>query len=182
MSSSNVLQVLNSRQSQSYRFALAQNSLYFHLLDRGIKTSRPMPDKEGRCLCPIRCDGKQWSLVEGNEDGNGQTGEKQYMVRLFTYVPGTIFYDVTNTPALFYEAGEFLAKLQIAMEDFDDPVFQSRRSLWSLEHLDVIEQYMFVLKEDWQVETVRDVLSAFKKGKPEIMQLEQGRFFSLSVL
>ncbi|CAG0899650.1 unnamed protein product [Darwinula stevensoni] len=174
MSFPDVLQVLNSLQSQSSRFASAQNSLYFHLLDRGINTSRPMPDKDGRFLCPIRCDGTQWSLVDENEDGNGQSEGKQYMVRLFTYVPGTIFYDVPNTPAMFYEAGEFLASLQIAMEDFSNPVFQIRRSLWSLECLDVIERYMFVLKEDWQVETVRDVLNAFEKGKPEMMQLEQG--------
>ncbi|CAG0889225.1 unnamed protein product [Darwinula stevensoni] len=176
MSSTDVLQVLNSRQSQSSRFASAQNTLYFHLLDRGIKTSRPMPDKEGRFLCPIRCDGTQWSLVEENEgqDGKGQSEGKQYMVRLFTYVPGTIFYDVPSTPALFHEIGEFLADLQIAMEDYDDPVFRIRRNIWSLEYLDVIERYVFVLKEDWQVETVRDVLDAFERSKPEMMQLEQG--------
>lgn len=49
-------------------------------------------------------------------DGRYYHMEGEYIIRLYEFIPGKIFYNVPPCPNLFYHAGVYLAKLGEALK------------------------------------------------------------------
>lgn len=43
-------------------------------------------------------------------------GDETHLIRLFEFIPGKIFNDVSHTPELFYEAGQYTAQIELLLK------------------------------------------------------------------
>lgn len=84
-------------------------------------------------------------------------------VRLLEYQPGKIFHDVLKTNHLYYQVGEFLAKIDNALKNFKHEAFETYRSLWHLEATMRLSEFLYVVKDEERKEIVEQVLQEFDK-------------------
>lgn len=87
----------------------------------------------------------------------------KHAVRLLQYQPGKIFHDVLKTNHLYYQVGEFLAKIDNALKTFKHEAFDTYRSLWHLESTMKLNEFLYVIKDEERKDIVEQVLEQFDK-------------------
>ena len=60
-------------------------------------------------------------------------GQASHIVRVMKFIPGKILFDVeTWTKKHFFQAGEFVGNMAVALKDFSHPAYETRRNyIWS---------------------------------------------------
>lgn len=140
-----VLKVLNALDSKKLPFIDAQTKLLRFVSDSGISCPKPVANVYGRnySLEPIR----------GNE----------HVIRLLEYIPGKTLDSVTFHDNLFYQAGVYIANFDRVVSKFEHEGYKNHQSIWQLENVTKLEEFVYALKDEEKQGLVEDVLAAFKK-------------------
>lgn len=93
-----VLKIMNKVESKKVGFVEAQNEMMVFLSGRGFNCPVPLKNKNGG-----------YYSLETLESG-------VHVVRLLTYLPGRIFWEVDKTDENFYELGRYVAELDSALK------------------------------------------------------------------
>jgi hydroxylysine kinase len=74
--------------------------------------------------------------VHSLSNGEDQLHNSQYCFRVLTFIPGTLFHDVTQNDQLLFQLGRYFAMMHDNLKDFSHPYMKSRQLLqWDLKHL-----------------------------------------------
>lgn len=140
-----VLKVLNALDSKKLSFIDAQTKLLKFVSESGIACPKPVANVYG----------KNYSLepIRGSE----------HVIRLLEYVPGKTLDSVSFTDHLFYQAGVYIGNFDRVVSKFEHDGYKNHQSMWQLENVDKLEQFVYVLKDEDKQSLVEDVLAAFKK-------------------
>lgn len=88
-------------------------------------------------------------------------GETKHNVRVLEFIPGKIFHEVPKTSHLFYQAGEFIARIDNALKNFKHDAYARHRTLWMFDSIPRLEEFLFAVKDEEKKEIVEQVLAAF---------------------
>ncbi|CAH1253573.1 HYKK [Branchiostoma lanceolatum] len=142
----------------------AQTALMTLLADKGFPVPQIVPNLRGDVM----------SLETLRKNDNGDCSEN--IVRLLTYLPGTVYHNVPMTFPLAYDAGVFLGKVQEALKDFSHPSLHRPDYAWNLTGLTSLDKYLHCLHDDRPVkEKIRKIVQTFgEKVLSRIDELPQG--------
>ncbi|KAL3863739.1 hypothetical protein ACJMK2_005478 [Sinanodonta woodiana] len=97
-----VMKILNTFQSRDPTTIEAQHAMQKHLRDRGIVTQEPILNREGKDMSLEVMMSDPQILDKGGKNS------RAYIVRLVTFIPGTIFFKTPYIPSSFYNIGKFV--------------------------------------------------------------------------
>ncbi|KAM6195810.1 hydroxylysine kinase isoform 4-T4 [Sarcoramphus papa] len=147
-----VLKITNSEDSQEPDLIEAQTQAMMFLSAEGFPSATPYLTKDGNVM----------SL----ESGDTGPGNKKYMVRLLTYLPGTPVAKIATNTQIFYEIGKLAARLDKALsEKFHHPSVKSLHRgqfIWNLANVPLLDQYIYALGQNKYREVVEQVIEQFK--------------------
>ncbi|NXT73468.1 HYKK kinase, partial [Zapornia atra] len=148
-----VLKISNSEDSQEPDLIDVQTQAMMFLSTEGFPSATPYLTKDGNLM----------SL----ESGDTGPGNKKYMVRLLTYLPGTPVAKIAATTQIFYEIGKLAARLDKALaERFHHPSVKSLHRgqfIWNLANVPLLDQYIYALGQNKYREVVEQVIEQFKE-------------------
>ncbi|NXV97271.1 HYKK kinase, partial [Calonectris borealis] len=148
-----VLKITNSEDSQKPALIEAQTQAMMFLSAEGFPSATPYLTKDGNVM----------SL----ESGDTGSGNKKYMVRLLTYLPGTPVAKIATNAQIFYEVGKLAASLDKALsEKFHHPSVKSLHRgqfIWNLANVPLLDQYIYALGQTKYREVVEQVIEQFKE-------------------
>ncbi|XP_053680769.1 hydroxylysine kinase [Anopheles nili] len=152
-----VMKIANSLDSKDETFFHAQNEIMLLLSKRGIK-----------CPVPVQnIHGKYHSVEKLNQFEN--------VVRLLEYIPGKVFHGVPHPDGLFYQAGQFIARIDSALKSVDKDLVAKRNSIWMLDNFPKLKDFIYVIKDEHHKGIVEQVLDAFQRRIiPNLGEFEQG--------
>uniref|UniRef100_A0A182QZM0 Hydroxylysine kinase n=1 Tax=Anopheles farauti TaxID=69004 RepID=A0A182QZM0_9DIPT len=152
-----VMKIANSLDSNDESFFHAQNEIMLHLSKCGIK-------------CPVPVQN-----IHGNYHSMENLGDSKHVVRLLEYIPGKVFHGVPHPDSLFYQAGQFIARIDSALKSVNKELVMSRQSIWMLENFPKLKDFLYVIKDEHQKDIVEQVLDAFQRRiVPNFSEYEQG--------
>lgn len=158
-----VLKVTNTLDSKNAGVMAAQNEMMLFLHARGIRVPKPERNVTGSHLI----------FAEISGDKAGEAGGEN-IVRLLTFLPGKILYQVPYTAQLFFEGGAFVARMDNELKDFTNEALRQRRFIWSLESAPGLSKFLFAVNEGRR-QLVEEVLEAWQKiVVPLLPTLERG--------
>ncbi|KAL7644297.1 UNVERIFIED_CONTAM: hypothetical protein RMT77_005124 [Armadillidium vulgare] len=162
-----VLKVLNSRDSENEENVEAQNEVmqYLSKSNLGVVVPIPLKNMNGKFIA------KETFLTE-NETAKVN---RKHVVRLFEYLPGKLMKDVVYTDELCYEVGQIVGRLYNALKNYENQVIKERKSLWQLESLLTLHDYLYVITDETKVSLLKEILCAWEEiVAPVISSLEKG--------
>ncbi|CAH0552030.1 unnamed protein product [Brassicogethes aeneus] len=152
-----VVKIINRLDSQKTDFFNAQTNLLIYLGKNGVI-----------CPKPVKTKSSEFYVLKKIPSG-------EHLVRLLEYVDGEMFCKVTLSNKLFYDAGHYVAKLDQILKNFDDPVYKRYKSLWQMENIIKLPEYLFAIKDETKRKTVETVINHFKnRVLPQSAKLEKG--------
>ncbi|XP_076879995.1 hydroxylysine kinase isoform X2 [Brachyhypopomus gauderio] len=92
-------------------------------------------------------------------------GVKSYMVRLMTYLPGTVLGKMTCTPQILYETGKIAATVDNVLLQMEHPCLESlqrKNFIWSLASVPLLKQYLPVIDGDPMQQIVKGVIEQYQ--------------------
>lgn len=140
-----VLKIINSLDTKKVNLADAVTQVMLFLRQQGIDCPRPV----------MNIFGKYHSIE--------RIGETSHLVRLNEFLPGRTFYEVLKTKHLYYQVGEFIARIDTALKHFTHDAYENYRSLWMLESAPQLPKYLYAVNDTKRQQLVHDVLAAFNK-------------------
>ncbi|KAI4903790.1 hypothetical protein NFI96_026399 [Prochilodus magdalenae] len=146
-----VLKVMNSADSQNLTLLEVQTHTMNFLWQRGLPAQTAVPTVTGQLM----------SL----EEMDCGFGLQKYLVRLLTFLPGTIMAKVTCTPQLLYEAGRTAATMDTILLQMEHPhlsALQRESFIWNLGSVPLLERFLPVLDGDPMQEVVKNVIEQYK--------------------
>ncbi|KFV03468.1 Hydroxylysine kinase, partial [Tauraco erythrolophus] len=147
-----VLKITNSEDSQESDLIEAQTRAMMLLNAEGFPSPTPYLTRDGNIM----------SL----ESGDTGPGNKKYMVRLLTYLPGTPVAKIATNAQILYEIGKLAASLDKALaEKFHHPSVKSLHRgqfIWNLANVPLLHQYIYALGQNKYREVVEQVIEQFK--------------------
>ncbi|XP_075915781.1 hydroxylysine kinase-like [Petromyzon marinus] len=93
-------------------------------------------------------------------------GEKEFNVRLLTYLPGVPLSRVLADGSLYYQVGKLAASIHQALQQFEHPFLHSLQRddfIWNLSNTHLLESYLFTLDGDPNQGLVREVIAKFRE-------------------
>ncbi|NXT53099.1 HYKK kinase, partial [Pluvianellus socialis] len=148
-----VLKITNSEDSQKPDLLEAQTEAMMFLSAEGFPSATPCLTKDGNLM----------SL----EAADAGPGNKKYMVRLLTYLPGKPVAKIAANPLILYEIGKLAANLDKALaEKFHHPSAKSLHRgqfIWNLANVPLLDQYIYALGQNKYREVVEQVIEQFKE-------------------
>ncbi|NXI62911.1 HYKK kinase, partial [Anseranas semipalmata] len=152
-----VLKITNSEDSQEPDLIEAQTQAMIFLSAEGFPSATPYLTKDG-------------NIMSLEPRGSGP-GNKKYMVRLLTYLPGTpiakIAAKIAANTQIFYEIGKLAASLDKALsEKFHHPSVKSLHRgqfIWNLANVPLLDRYLYALGQNKYREVVEQVIKQFKE-------------------
>ncbi|XP_067001179.1 hydroxylysine kinase [Anabrus simplex] len=159
-----VFKIMNSLDSKKLDFVEAQNGTMLFLGSQGIKCPQPVKNKHGN----------YYSVEKIYKEGIA--GEyKEHVVRLLTYQPGKPLSHVPCTPRLFFQAGCYIAGLDILLKNFKHPAFKNHKSTWMLEYVPTLGKFLYAVKDPERQAIVEEVIQKFSEEVvPKMDSLEKG--------
>lgn len=127
------------------KFADGQIQSMLFLRQQGIECSKPV----------MNIFGEYYSIEK--------IGESTNMVRLYEFLPGKILMEVPKTHHLFYQVGEFIARIDSALKHFQHDGFKNKKSIWMLESVPHLPQFLYAVGDEKKQQLVEQVLSAFNE-------------------
>lgn len=99
--------------------------------------------------------------IYGKYSSLEKIGNGTHLVRLLEFVPGRIFKDVLKTKHLFYQVGEFIAKIDSALKRFTHDAYENHKSLWMLDSFPQISKFLYAVDDPKKQAMVQEVLNEF---------------------
>lgn len=87
--------------------------------------------------------------------------QSSHLVRLLEFIPGKIFNDVIKTKHLFYQVGEFIAKIDLALKRFRHEAYENHKSLWMLESVPQLAKFIHAVNDTKKQQLVQQVINHF---------------------
>lgn len=141
-----VLKITNSLDTKKVKVFDAQTQLILFLRQQGVNCPKPVMNIFGR-----------YHSIE-------KFGDSSHLIRLLEYIPGRIFNDVLKTKHLFYQVGEFIARIDSALKRFQHDAYDNHKSLWMLESLPQLTKFLYAVKDEKRQAMVKDVLKQFNEN------------------
>lgn len=141
-----VLKIINSFDTKKVKFAEAVTQVMLFLRQQGIDCPRPV----------MNISGKYHSIEK--------IGDSMHLVRLQEFVPGRTFNEVLKTKHLFYQVGEFIARIDTALKHFTHDAYENFKSLWMLESASQLPKYLYAVSDTQRHTLVQQVLEAFNQN------------------
>ncbi|KAL9927306.1 hydroxylysine kinase isoform 1-T4 [Glossina fuscipes fuscipes] len=141
-----VLKIINSLDSKKVDFIDAQSQLLLYLAKQKIQCPRPVPN----------VNGKYYSIETINEG--------EHVIRLLEFIPGKLFHEVPITNYLLFQSGEYLAKLNKALRNFQHIAYESHQSTWQLQMVPKLRDFLFVLKDSSRKLLIEEIIESFEKN------------------
>lgn len=138
-----MLKIVNSLDTKKQSFFDGQTQLILFLRQQGIECPKPVMNIFGK-----------YNSIE-------KIGENSHLVRLLEFIPGRIFNDVLKTKHLFYQVGEFIAKIDSALKRFTHDAYENHKSIWSLESLPQLSKFLYAIDDPKKQGIVKEVLDEF---------------------
>lgn len=88
-------------------------------------------------------------------------GSTSHLIRLNEFLPGRTFNEVLKTKHLFYQVGEFIARIDTALKHFTHEAYDVYKSLWMLESATQLPKYLFAVEDVKRQALVQQVLDVF---------------------
>lgn len=101
--------------------------------------------------------------IFGKYSSMEKIGDASHLVRLFEFLPGRIFNQVTKSKHLFYEVGEFVAKIDSALKRFTHDAYQNHRTIWMLESVPKLSKFLYALEDPKKKALCEDILKQFNE-------------------
>lgn len=101
--------------------------------------------------------------IFGKYNSIEKIGESSHLVRLLEFIPGRIFNDVLKTKHLFYQVGEFVAKIDSALKRFQHDAYDNHKTLWMLESLPQLTKFLHAIDDPKKQSLVEGVLAEFNE-------------------
>ncbi|XP_075915525.1 hydroxylysine kinase-like [Petromyzon marinus] len=158
-----VLKVTNTRDSQRPQLLEVQMAMMRFLRERGFPMQEVVDNVSGKIMS-----------LESIDCGEG---EKEFNVRLLTYLPGVPLSRVLADGSLYYQVGKLAASIHQALQqvraherlltgDFEHPFLHSLQRddfIWNLSNTHLLESYLFTLDGDPNQGLVREVIAKFRE-------------------
>ncbi|XP_032824803.2 hydroxylysine kinase [Petromyzon marinus] len=147
-----VLKVTNTRDSRQQEVLEVQTRVMMFLRDGGVPTQTVRLTVHGDLMSLQRIDFGE--------------GEKEFNVRLLTYLPGVPLSTVLADGSLYYQVGKLAASIHQALEQFEHPFLrflQRDDFIWNLSNTHLLESYLFALDGDPNQGLVREVIAKFRE-------------------
>ncbi|XP_031638487.1 hydroxylysine kinase-like [Contarinia nasturtii] len=140
-----VLKIINSLDTKKTTFFDGQTQLILFLRQQGIECPKPVMNIFGK-----------YNSIE-------KIGESTHLVRLLEYIPGRIFNNVLKTKHLFYQVGEFVAKIDSALKRFQHDAYDNHKSLWMLDSVPQLSKFIYALNDTKKQALVEEILKEFNE-------------------
>ncbi|XP_078468750.1 hydroxylysine kinase-like isoform X2 [Lampetra planeri] len=147
-----VLKVTNTRDSQRPQLLEVQMAMMRFLQQRGFPMQEVVDNVSGKIMS-----------LESIDCGEG---EKEFNVRLLTYLPGVPLSRVLADGSLYYQVGKLAASFHQALQQFEHPFLhylQRDDFIWNLSNTHLLEAYLFALDGDPNQGLVREVIAKFRE-------------------
>lgn len=149
--------MVNSLDSKKAKFFDGQTQLLLFLRQQGIECPKPVMNIFGK-----------YHSVE-------KIGDGLHLVRLLEFVPGKVFNQVLKTNHLFYQVGEFTARIDLALKRFTHDAYENHKSLWMLESLPQLSKFLYAVNDAKKQAIVQEILKDFNDNVlTHIDQFEKG--------
>ncbi|XP_052773482.1 hydroxylysine kinase-like [Mya arenaria] len=156
-----VFKVLNTVDSKREEFVDVMHGAIECVARAEIVTSRPVLTKDGRQYILQRFPNK--------------TGEtKEFLVRLFEFVPGETLDNKPYTADLCFQVGMMAAKIDRALKDFYPDALKCHTRHWNLREVGDLGSLVDVIDDGEDRKLIRDVIREFKTNVLENSQLQRG--------
>ncbi|NXY48259.1 HYKK kinase, partial [Ceuthmochares aereus] len=147
-----VLKITNSEDSREPGLIEVQTQAMMFLSAEGFPAATPYLTKDGSIM----------SL----ESGDSGSGNRKFMVRLLTYLPGTPIAKIATNAQILYEVGKLAANLDKALaEKFHHPsakTLHRGQFIWNLANVPLLDQYICALGQNKYRAVVEQVIEQFK--------------------
>lgn len=147
-----VLKMTNSYDSEQPGLLNGQNNMILFLSSQNFNVPCPIKNIHGDYLARIQLP-----------MNNPVNPAKTFAIRLFTYVDGIILYNVPIERQLLIGCGQFLARIDLALEKFDDKVIRTRKFFWSLANVPKLYDYLNYIKIPSRNELVLKCVKDFEQ-------------------
>lgn len=101
--------------------------------------------------------------INGKYSSVEKIGENHHNVRILEFIPGQIFHQVPKTNHLFYQAGEFIGRIDNALKHFKHDALDHHRTLWMLDSVPKLSEFLYAVKDEEKKGIIEQVLEAFDK-------------------
>jgi len=171
-----ILKITNSVDSKNPSLLQAQNNVMDHLAAKDFACPRPIRNNQGgfQALADINQFTSIHQLLDAKEES---VVEEEYcIVRLLTFLPGKTLAQVTPwTAEMLNQAGQFVAKIDVALKDFQDPVFSTTYNIWFMKNVLDVRKYLPDIRGSDRRELCAQILDEFETAvTPLIPQLDSG--------
>ncbi|KAF2904075.1 hypothetical protein ILUMI_02092 [Ignelater luminosus] len=139
-----VLKIMNSLDSKKISFVEAQNSLMLFLCNNDVTCPRPVKNRNG-----------EYYSIERFVSG-------EHVVRLLEFLPGSILHQIHPPNSLLYQSGIFVASIDRVLKNFHHPAYNSHQTLWMLDSVPQLSQFLFAVKDATRRKIVEDIIQQFK--------------------
>merc|ERR1712168_1482925 len=146
-----ILKILNSLESKK-EHVQAEHATMFILSKNNINCPLPVKNKTG--------DYYSLEKIEYKEGNNIYTN--WHIVRLMIFVPGIVFHKVPYTKNLFFQSGEYLAKLTNTLKGWTHHAFEIYETVWMLQKIPQLRDFLFSVKSSTQRKLAEEVISEFQ--------------------
>lgn len=154
----------NALDSRKNGFIDAQTQLQLFLGQQNIRCPRPVMNITGKYYSLERIAAPPSSDEANKETGASTATTTTNCVRLLEFIPGQIFHQIPNKTAhLYYQAGQFVARLDTALRHFEHAAYQRHRSLWQLDSAMRLKEFVYALHDETRQDIVEQVLEQFEQ-------------------
>jgi len=172
-----MLKVTNTLDSKAESYIDAQNQMILHMAKSDLDVPVPVKNKNGQVMSLEELEVKSNNSWEANNDEKAAKKiVNKHLVRLLKFIPGKILYDISPwLPRHFYEAGVFVAKMDMSLKSFQHPAYESRNNIWYLNSIPQVKNFLHAVQDEDRRVMCKDIFDSFEKevlGK--IDQLEVG--------
>ena len=88
-----------------------------------------------------------WRAIDGADSTTIADGDSIYVCRVVSFLPGDLLSDIRTTPELAQHFGECVARLDIALADFEH-VGQAQSLLWDLQRASQLREILHHIEDD----------------------------------
>ncbi|XP_054152496.1 hydroxylysine kinase-like [Oppia nitens] len=149
-----ILKIKNQLESKNRDQIDAINAFILHLHNNGFKVTVPM----------VNTNAEYMSYTDIPTDGELDqiNGQKSYAIILMKYIPGKPLRYVPFTPTILTECGLMLAKMTIALKDFENMSLKERQFPYSLLRSVDSRQYITDVKDLNDRQLINECLDQFE--------------------
>lgn len=144
-SSDVILKITNKEDSKNLEMINAQTNLLKYLSEKGFMCPEPIKSSKG-LFFPYKFQ------------------DTLHVVRLFKFIPGLVLDKAPKVNKLYYDVGQGIGQLNLAMQDFDNAVYKNHSHKWMLENCCNIREYLNIITDVNKKDMIERILNRFENN------------------